>query len=338
MSDSKHSTVTYTSISSNYEEPSNVGSLRVVVYGYDRLLMHPPSPDYVPGPKHPPSPVYVPYFPEPACPEFMPPKDDVFPAEEQPLLVVVAPTADSPGYITEFDPKEDLEEEDDEDPEEDPTDYPMDRDDEEEEEESSGDDADDEEKDEGEDEEEAEEHLAPVDSVPPPQTGTCRARMTVLPQPFMEASTKAMIAAVAAILPLPSPPPSPLTSCSSPLPQILSPPLPVSSSLPISPPPLSTSPTDAGAPLGYIAAMIRASMVLMRATAPSSYILAPRSGILPSGTPPSGTPPLLPITLPTSSPPLILPSTDCRADVTEVMLPPQKRLCIALGPRFKVEE
>ncbi|GJW59404.1 hypothetical protein Tco_0108739 [Tanacetum coccineum] len=30
---------------------------------------------------------------------------------------------------------------------------------------------------------------------------------------------------------------------------------------------------------------------------------------------PSGTPPLLPIPLPTSSPPFLLPSTDCRADV-----------------------
>nr|GFB86828.1 hypothetical protein [Tanacetum cinerariifolium] len=50
----------------------------------------------------------------------------------------------------------------------------------------------------------------------------------------------------------------------------------------------------------------RVSMVMMRATAPSTYILASRSE-----TPPSGTPPLLPIPLPTSSPPLILPSTDC---------------------------
>nr|GEW07250.1 putative reverse transcriptase domain-containing protein [Tanacetum cinerariifolium] len=46
----------------------------------------------------------------------------------------------------------------------------------------------------------------------------------------------------------------------------------------------------------------KASMAMMRATAPSTYILAPRSE-----TPPSGTPPLLPIPLPTSSPPLLLP-------------------------------
>nr|GEU97229.1 putative reverse transcriptase domain-containing protein [Tanacetum cinerariifolium] len=121
---------------------------------------------------------------------------------------------------------------------------------------------------------------------------------------------------------------------------------------PIPSPPLPTSPTH---PLGYKAAMIRlraespytshplplppsmvlprtrASMVMMRAAAPSTYILAPRSE-----TPPSGTPALLTIPLPTSSPPLILPSTDCRADVPKVMLPPRKRLCIDIEPRFEV--
>ncbi|GJY13084.1 hypothetical protein Tco_0382393 [Tanacetum coccineum] len=177
----------------------------------------------------------------------------------------------------------------------------------------------------------------------------------------MAASTEALIAAVAATLPLPSTPPLPLTSYSSPLPQIPSPPLPVSS-FPISPLPLPTSPTDAGAPLGYRAAMIqlrvespytsyplplpppivlphtRASMVLMRAVTPSTYILAPRSGTLPSWTPPSGTPLLLLIPLPTSSPPLLLPSTNCRADVLKVMLPPQKRLCIAPSPRYEIGE
>ncbi|GKE08940.1 putative reverse transcriptase domain-containing protein [Tanacetum coccineum] len=74
-------------------------------------------------------------------------------------------------------------------------------------------------------------------------------------------------------------------------------------------------------------------MAMMRDVAPSTYILAPRSE-----TPPSGTPPLLPIPLPTSSPPLLLPSTDCRADVPEVTLPPRKRLCIAPGPRYEIGE
>ncbi|GKA19120.1 hypothetical protein Tco_0699035 [Tanacetum coccineum] len=74
-------------------------------------------------------------------------------------------------------------------------------------------------------------------------------------------------------------------------------------------------------------------MVLMRATAPSIYILAPLSR-----TPPSGTPPILPIPLPTSLLPLPLPSTDHREDVPEAVLSPRKRLCITLGPRFEVGE
>ncbi|GJX24594.1 hypothetical protein Tco_0230890 [Tanacetum coccineum] len=221
MSDSKHSTVTYTSISNDYKEPSDVGSPRVVVYGYDGLPMHPPSPNYVPGPEHPPSPVYVPYVPEPAYPEFMPLEYDVFPAEEQPLPAAISPTADSPGYITESDPEEDLEEEDDEDPEEDPANYPTDRDNYKEEEESSEDDVVGKEEDEGDDEEKEEEHLALAESVLPPQTGTHGARMTVRPQPPMAASIAALIAEVATTLPLPSP----LTSYSSPLPHIPSPPL-----------------------------------------------------------------------------------------------------------------
>nr|GEW70778.1 hypothetical protein [Tanacetum cinerariifolium] len=54
----------------------------------------------------------------------------------------------------------------------------------------------------------------------------------------------------------------------------------------------------------------RAYVAMLGAAAPSTYILAPRSE-----TPPSGTPPLLPIPLPTSSSPLILPSMSRREDV-----------------------
>ncbi|GKE96393.1 hypothetical protein Tco_1581248, partial [Tanacetum coccineum] len=90
--------------------------------------------------------------------------------------------------------------------------------------------------------------------------------------------------------------------------------------------PLSLSPP-------IILTRTRASMAMMRADAPSTYYLASRSE-----TPPSGKPPLLPIPLPTSSPPLLLPSTDCRADVLEVMLPPRKRLCIAPDPRYEIRE
>nr|GFB71245.1 hypothetical protein [Tanacetum cinerariifolium] len=73
-------------------------------------------------------------------------------------------------------------------------------------------------------------------------------------------------------------------------------------------------------------------MIRLRAEAPST------SHLLPSSTPPLGTPPLLPIPLPTSSPPLLLPSMSHRADVPEVTLPPRKRLCIALGLRYEVGE
>ncbi|GKG03195.1 hypothetical protein Tco_0310831, partial [Tanacetum coccineum] len=40
----------------------------------------------------------------------------------------------------------------------------------------------------------------------------------------------------------------------------------------------------------------------------------------------------------TSSPPLLLPSTDYSIDVTEAKFPPLKRLCIALGPKYEIEE
>ncbi|GKD09366.1 hypothetical protein Tco_1189051 [Tanacetum coccineum] len=156
------------------------------------------------------------------------------------------------------------------------------------------------------------------------------------------------------LLAISTPPPSPFTSYSSPLPQIPSPPLPVSSPLPISLSPLPVSSTHS---LGYRAAMIRlraespstshllplpppivlprtkASMAMMRAVAPPTYYLRP-----PSGIPPLGTPLILPIPLPTSSPPLLLPYTNCRADVPEVTLPPRKRLCIAPGPRYEIGE
>ncbi|GJS23885.1 hypothetical protein Tco_0452517 [Tanacetum coccineum] len=167
----------------------------------------------------------------------------------------------------------------------------------------------------------------------------------------MAASTEALIVVVAATLPLPSPPPSPLTSYSSPLPQIPSPPLPISPTHPLgyraamirlrSEPPSTSYPLPLPPPI--ILPCTKESMVLMRAATPSTYILAPRSGTLPSGilpsrTPPSGTPLLLPIPLPTSLPPLLLPSTHYRSDVLEVTLLPRKKLCIAPGPRYEIEE
>ncbi|GKD24307.1 putative reverse transcriptase domain-containing protein [Tanacetum coccineum] len=173
-------------VSSPIEGLSDIGSSRV--NGPPMMLEDPyaymvaafqasPSPDYVPSLEEleqaQPLPEFVPKL---VYPEFMPLEDDVLPAEEHPLPGVASPTADSPGYISESDPKED----DDEDPEEDPANYPTDRD-EEEEEEPSKDEADDKDEDEDDDEEE-EEHPASVDSVPPPVYDVT-ARMSIREQP-----------------------------------------------------------------------------------------------------------------------------------------------------------
>ncbi|GJR59298.1 hypothetical protein Tco_1501460 [Tanacetum coccineum] len=184
------STVTYTSISSHYEEPSDAGFPGVIVYKYDRLPMHPvdpyveavlqapeqapPSPDYVPGPEHPPSPDYVPdpedpeqaplsldYVPELEYPEYLVPSDTEAPIEDQPLPDDASPTAPSPGYVADSDseevPEEDLEE--------DPDNYLADRGDDVTDESSDDNDNDDDDDDDDDDvEEDEEEHLAPADS------------------------------------------------------------------------------------------------------------------------------------------------------------------------------
>ncbi|GJV74079.1 hypothetical protein Tco_1494074 [Tanacetum coccineum] len=124
---------------------------------------HPPSLDYVPGLEHPPSLVEVPYVPEPEYPEYLVPADAEAPLEDQPLPADASPTALSPGYVADFDPKEDTEE----DPEEDHADYPANRgDDDDEPSDKDDDDTDDEDEEPFEDEdddEEEEEHLAPAD-------------------------------------------------------------------------------------------------------------------------------------------------------------------------------
>ncbi|GJQ91479.1 hypothetical protein Tco_0002618 [Tanacetum coccineum] len=225
MSDSEHSTVTYTSVSeddSDMGSPGVEGPIFEVPPSPDYIPgpEGPPSPDYVPGPEEPeqapPSPIYVPFVPEPVYPEFLPVDDEVFPAEEQPLPAADSPTHQSPGYIPESDPEEDLEEDD----EEDPADYPADR----------GDDDD--------DDAEEEEHLAPADPAAvaysadqdPYIAYRVTARMSIrtqAPAPFLSEEVAERVLA------LPTPPPSPLSPYSSPLPQIPSPPLPIPS--PISP-------------------------------------------------------------------------------------------------------
>ncbi|GKE01274.1 hypothetical protein Tco_1389257 [Tanacetum coccineum] len=247
MSDSEDSTVTYTEISSPYEDLSDIGSPGAE----GPIFQDPPSPDYVPGPEEPeqapPSPIYVPFVPEPVYPEFLP-EDDVLPAEEQPLPVAASPTTESPGYIPESDPEEDPEEDDEEDPEEDPADYPADRGDDRDDEEPSDDDDDD-------DDDAEEEHLAPADPAAvaysadqdPYLAYRVTARMSIRPQapaPFLSEEVAERLLA------LPTPPPSPLSPYSSPLPQIPSPPLPIPSQPP-------NSPTHVEGSLGSRAAGIR---------------------------------------------------------------------------------
>ncbi|GKF16014.1 hypothetical protein Tco_0057476 [Tanacetum coccineum] len=224
MSDSEHSAVTYTSVSE------------------DDLYMG--SPGVEEPEQAPPSPIYIPFVPEPVYLEFLP-EDDVLPAEEQPLPVAASPTTESPGYIHESDPKEDPEEDNEENSEEDPADYPADKGDDMDDEEPSDDDDDDDD-----DDAEEEEHLAPADPTAiaystdqdPYLAYHVTARMSIRPQapaPFLSEEV------VERVLALPTPPPSPLSPYSSPLP---SPPLPI-------PPPISPAYVEGS--LGSRAAGIR---------------------------------------------------------------------------------
>ncbi|GKC27789.1 hypothetical protein Tco_1035083 [Tanacetum coccineum] len=132
MSDSEHSTVTYTSVSFPVEDDSDIGSPGINVppmmpedpYAYIMAAYEVlPSPDYIPSPEVPPSPDYIPspeepqspppldFVPKPMYSEYMPQEDEILPAEEQPLPVTTAsPTTDSLGYVPESDPEEEPEE------------------------------------------------------------------------------------------------------------------------------------------------------------------------------------------------------------------------------------
>nr|GFA34508.1 hypothetical protein [Tanacetum cinerariifolium] len=214
MSSDSHATITYTSMSS-YE---------VIVNGYFGMPMDPldpyaqlapPSPDYILGLKYP---------------EYLPPADDVFPAEEQPLPAAASPTAELPGYITNSEPEMDPEEGDgdDEKSKGDSIDYPTSRGDDDADDNGddfSEDDADDEDEEESSDsKEEEEENLA----------------LTVPAQALHK---------VERLLVIPTPPLSPVSPTSYPLPPFLMP-LPIFTPLPPLPP--------------IILPCARASMVLMR--------------------------------------------------------------------------
>ncbi|GJZ61559.1 hypothetical protein Tco_0617696 [Tanacetum coccineum] len=219
---SASSAVTYTSVytdskpgrafwGADDEEISEGGIPWVIVLGYDGLLMQPvapPSPDYIPGPEDPQT-LAVPQD-----------KDE---PEDQPLPSDDSPTAESPGYVTESDPKKDPKEY-----EDGPVDYHMDEGDngDDDDGDSSGDDIDGDDEDDDEEEEE-EEHLAladtaivvPVDEhvfppegiepvIPSPSTNiTIGARITVWPQASISLPPKVEVERLLAMTtPSPSPP------------------------------------------------------------------------------------------------------------------------------------
>ncbi|GKE97766.1 hypothetical protein Tco_0021117 [Tanacetum coccineum] len=238
MSDSDESGVTYTEVSSPFEGLSDIGSPGVVGPEQEGLpwmlddpyvkvaLQASPSPDYIPGPKEPHS---------PPIPDFVP---------KPPLPAAASPTAQSPDYVPEFDPEADPEEDDDEDPEEDPVDYPADGgNDGDDEDESSEDDEDDDDVDIEADNDEGEEHPALADSAavalpaadqapfaeetepfetdesaatpPPHPTYRVTARISIpapIPTPVWSDAEVARLHAIS------TPPSSPLSLWSSPLP------------------------------------------------------------------------------------------------------------------------
>ncbi|GJU46443.1 hypothetical protein Tco_1203709 [Tanacetum coccineum] len=226
-----------------------------------------------------------------------------------------------------------VEEDDDEDPEEDPVDYPADRGDDGDDEEGSSEDDDmDIEADDKEEEEEEEEHLAPVDSVVVALPTTDQAPSAEETEPFEideSAATPPPHPAyrVTARISIPSLVPTPVWSDAE-----------VARLLAISTPPSSPLSPCPIRSLGY-----RAAMIWIRAEAASNshsiplplpFILSPTR----SDAPLLGIPPPLPISVPTSSPLLLLPSASRREDRPEVTLPPRKRLGIALSPRYEVGE
>nr|GEW57403.1 hypothetical protein [Tanacetum cinerariifolium] len=149
--------------------------------------------------------------------------------------------------------------------------------------------------------EEEEEHLALTVPAPALYSFIFASEDSDQTEPFEEGET------VERLLAIPTPPLSPVSPTSYPLPPFLMP-LPIFTPLP--PPPHIILPRT------------RASMVLMRSVAPSTFILAPLSR-----TPPIRTPPMLPIPLPTSSfpLPLLLPSTSCREGIPEADMPLWKK-------------
>ncbi|GJW85882.1 putative reverse transcriptase domain-containing protein [Tanacetum coccineum] len=345
MSDSDESGITYTAVSSPYEDLSDIGSPRADDHEFLELpyipedpyveaaLQAPPSPDYVPGPKEPEQAPFLPdYVPGPEH------ADDEIVVEDQPGAEDAPPTAQSPDYVPETDPEADPEEDDDEDPEEDPIDYPADGgddgDDEMDIEEDEDDDMDidaDEEDEDDEmdvevDEEAEEEHPAPAYPVVVALPATAPSAEETEPFETDESAATPpphpayrMTARITILEPVPIPAWSDsevarLLAISSPPASPLSPwsSSPPQIPFPLSPPsPVLTAPPPSPIrSLGYRAAMIR---MRAEAAATSHSLPLPPPFIL-SPTRPDAPPPM-PTSAPTSLPPLF---------------------CIALSPRYEV--
>ncbi|GJS62020.1 hypothetical protein Tco_0656804 [Tanacetum coccineum] len=253
--------------------------------------------------------------------------------EEQLLPPVDSPTAESPGYVAESDPKEDPKKYEDDETEDGLVDYPMDGGDDGDDDDgnSSGDDADDEDED-----EEEEEHPNPADStvvvptvehvslpegtepvIPPPSIdiSTTRARITVRLQASIPLPPEVEVERLLAMTtPSPSPPISLLPpSAGERLARCTAPP--IHSSPPPVPSPLLPS---SGCPTQIQTLRIASTQALIDVV----------TAALPS--------PLLP-PLPPSL--YIPPPVDHRDNVPESELPPRKRLCLStLGSRYEIGE
>nr|GFB07179.1 hypothetical protein [Tanacetum cinerariifolium] len=230
MSDSDESRVTYTNISSPFEDLSDIGSPRADDHEHFELpemledpyvevtLQAPPFPDSIPGPEEPeqapPSPDYVP------GPEHT---DDEIVAKDQPYAEDASPIAQSPEYVSESDFEAHPKDDDDEDP--------------------------------ALSAEETEPFETDESAATPPPHPAYRmiARISIpapVPMPAWSDSK------IVRLLAMSSPPASPLSPWSSPPPRIPFPPLPPI----LSPPSPVLSPAPPPSPirsLGYQAAMIR---------------------------------------------------------------------------------
>nr|GEY03743.1 hypothetical protein [Tanacetum cinerariifolium] len=276
MSSDSHATITYTSMSS-YEVivTEYYGMPMDALDPYVQLVMEaPPSPDYIPGPEAPASPDYIPrpeappsldYIPGPEAP----PSPDYIPGLEYPEYL---PPADDP----EMEPEE--EDGDDEKSEEDSIEYPTsggDNDADDDGDDLSEDDADDEDEEESSDskeeeeessdsEEEEEEHLASTVPAPALHSSIPAFEDFDETKPFEEGETAATPplfgyrvatrifvqshilmpfrseSKVERLLAISTPPLSPVSPTSYPLPPFLMP-LPIFTPLPTSPFPLPLS-------------------------------------------------------------------------------------------------